>query len=77
MPSESVANEPNVAPANSTAPEEEEDMLTSFFNGIFGSDNSTEPEAAPEEEQEGITEFFTNLFSGEPENATDTSTNTT
>ena len=49
MPSESVSNEAEPV-ANSTTPEEEEDMLTSFFNGIFGSDNSTEPEAVPDEE---------------------------
>ena len=74
MPSESDANE-TAPPINSTTPEEE-DMLTSFFNGIFGSDNTTQTEQ-PEEEQDGITEFFTNLFGGEPENATVSTTNKT
>ena len=78
MPSSSVANDQieNVTkPANETIPEEE-DMLTSFFSGIFGSDeNKTEPKQP--ESEDGISDFFSNLFSPDSENKTVTVSNTT
>lgn len=77
MPSSSIPNEIQNETSEpeeevEAEPEEEEDnMITSFFSNIFGSDDNSTEEVQPiveeeeveEDEENGLTSFISNLFS--------------